>query len=47
MDEALRLQKPLAADRLQVVASGDLDDTPSGALEKTGTAKSPQLLLPI
>jgi putative SOS response-associated peptidase YedK len=47
IDEAMKLQKPLAAKRLQIVATGELEDPPSGASATTGTAKGPQLLLPI
>jgi putative SOS response-associated peptidase YedK len=43
IDEALALQQPLAPERLQIVATGELEDPPSGA----GPAKSQQLLLPI
>ena len=43
IDEAMKLQKPLAAKRLQIVATGELEDPPSGASATTG----PQLLLPI
>jgi putative SOS response-associated peptidase YedK len=42
-EEALALQKPLAANRLQIVAQGELEDPRSG----TAPAKDPQLLLPI
>jgi putative SOS response-associated peptidase YedK len=42
-DEALALQKPLAPERLEIVASGELEDPPTGA----APAKSQQLLLPI
>lgn len=48
VDEALALQKPLAADLLHIVASGELEDPPSGvAPAKPAAAKSRQLLLPI
>jgi putative SOS response-associated peptidase YedK len=43
VDEALALQRPLAPERLQIVATGELEDPPSGA----APAKNPQLLLPI
>jgi putative SOS response-associated peptidase YedK len=43
IDEALALQQPLAPERLQIVATGELEDPPSGA----GPAKRQQLLLPI
>ena len=41
--EALALQKPLAPERLQVVAQGELEDPPTGA----APAAAAQLLLPI
>jgi putative SOS response-associated peptidase YedK len=48
VDEALALQQPLAADRLHIVATGELEDPPSGAAPaKPAAAKSRQLLLPI
>jgi len=46
-DEALQLQKPIAAEQLQIVATGELEGPLIGAAEKTGPAKNPQLLLPI
>jgi putative SOS response-associated peptidase YedK len=42
-DEALVLQRPLAAERLEIVATGETEDPPSGARPVT----NPQLLLPI
>jgi putative SOS response-associated peptidase YedK len=42
-DEALALQRPLAAERLEIVATGEVEDPPTG----TAPAKSLQLLLPI
>jgi putative SOS response-associated peptidase YedK len=42
-DEALALQRPLAADRLEIVATGETEDPPTGV--RPGT--DPQLLLPI
>jgi len=47
-DEALALQKPLAADRLGIIATGDLEDPPSGvAPVKLVSRQGPQFLLPI
>ena len=43
VDEALALQKPLAPERLRIVATGELEDPPTGAVP----AKNQQLLLPI
>jgi putative SOS response-associated peptidase YedK len=46
--EALALQKPLAPERLHIVASGELEDPPSGAGEaEPRPLKRQQLLLPI
>jgi putative SOS response-associated peptidase YedK len=42
-DEALALQRPLAVERLEIVATGEVEDPPTGI----APAKSPQLLLPI
>jgi putative SOS response-associated peptidase YedK len=42
-DEALALQRPLAADRLEIVATGETEDPPSDVCPPT----NPQLLLPI
>jgi putative SOS response-associated peptidase YedK len=41
--EALRLQRPLAAERLSLVATGELEDPPSGI----APTEAAQLLLPI
>ena len=43
VDEALALQKPLPPERLHIVASGELEDPPTGA----AAPKTTQLLLPI
>ena len=45
--EALALQKPLPAERLQIVAHGELEDPPTGAAPGAAAPKSQQLLLPI
>jgi putative SOS response-associated peptidase YedK len=48
VEEALALQQPLNSDRLHIVASGELEDPPSGAAPaKAPAAKNRQLLLPI
>jgi putative SOS response-associated peptidase YedK len=47
-DEALALQKPLAPERLHIVAQGETEDPPSGAAPRAVIPpKSQQLLLPI
>lgn len=47
-DEALTLQRPLPSERLQIVATGELEDPPTGAAPApSAPAKSAQLLLPI
>jgi putative SOS response-associated peptidase YedK len=45
--EALALQKPLHAERLQIVARGELEDPPTGAVPEAAAPKGRQLLLPI
>jgi putative SOS response-associated peptidase YedK len=48
VDEALALQKPLSPERLAIVATGELEDPPSGAAPtKRASAADAQLLLPI
>jgi putative SOS response-associated peptidase YedK len=47
IDKALALQRPLEPERLTIVATGELEDPPSGAGAVPGAAKDPQLLLPI
>jgi putative SOS response-associated peptidase YedK len=42
-DEALALQRPLATERLEIVATGEVEDPPPGI----SPTKNPQLLLPI
>jgi putative SOS response-associated peptidase YedK len=48
IEEALALQQPLAPERLQIVARGELEDPPTGTSpQAVSPAKSQQLLLPI
>ncbi|HZK90965.1 MAG TPA: hypothetical protein VFC56_12535 [Stellaceae bacterium] len=44
--EELALQRPLAPERLRIVAQGEFEDPPSGAVKAAKPPES-QLLLPI